>query len=128
MLTVVMYHDVRPLPRTRYPEIRGLQTEKFEGQLDYILKHYTVCCLRQVIAAARGEEPLPHNACVLTFDDGLIDHYLTVFPRLEERGIVGGFFPSGRAVQEHRVLDVHKIHFVLASTRDTESWRKLSLL
>jgi peptidoglycan/xylan/chitin deacetylase (PgdA/CDA1 family) len=118
MLTIVTYHYVRNLPKTRYPKIKGLLTEKFEGQLDYITKHYTVCSLQQVIAAARGEDLLPPNPCLLTFDDGFLDHYLTVFPCLQERRIVGSFYPPARAIEEHKVLDVHKIHFILASTTD----------
>jgi len=118
MLTIVVYHYVRDLPRTRYPKIKGLLTEKFEGQLDYITRHYRVCSMKQVIESWRNGEELPPNACLLTFDDGLLDHYLTVFPRLEERGIVGSFYPPAEAIERHKVLDVHKIHFVLASATD----------
>jgi peptidoglycan/xylan/chitin deacetylase (PgdA/CDA1 family) len=120
MLTIVAYHYVRDLPRTRYPRIKGLLTEKFEGQLDYITKHYTVCSIGQVLSAMRGEDELPPNPCLLTFDDGLLDHYLTVFPRLEERGIVGSFYPPAEAIEKHKVLDVHKIHFILASMEDRQ--------
>lgn len=115
-LTIVMYHYVRDLPRTRFPGIKGLLTEKFEGQLDYVSSHYSVCKLTEVVAASRGEHELPPNACVLTFDDGLADHYQTVFPRLLDRGFTGAFFPPARPVEEHSVLDVHKIQFVLAAT------------
>ena len=122
MLTIIMYHYVRDLPRTRYPEIKGLLTEKFEGQLDYILKHYTVCSVGRIISSMRGEDELPLNPCILTFDDGFIDHYVTVFPRLDARGIVGSFYPPARAIEENRLTNTHKIHFVLASTAD---YRKL---
>jgi peptidoglycan/xylan/chitin deacetylase (PgdA/CDA1 family) len=118
MLTIVMYHYVRDLARTRFPRIKGLLTEKFDGQLDYIARHYAICSLAQVIATMRGEEELPPNACALTFDDGLADHYQTVFPRLIKRGFSGAFFPPGRPVEERCVLDVHKIQFILAGTTD----------
>lgn len=118
MLTIVMYHYVRDLARTRFPEIRGLSTERFEGQLSYLTKHYTMCRPDEVLAAVRGETALPPNACLLTFDDGLSDHYTTVFPRLAERGIAAVFCPAARPLREGRVLDVHMIHFVLASVRD----------
>ena len=118
MLTIVMYHYVRDLARTRFPEIRGLSTHRFEGQLDYLTKHYTVCRPDEVVAAVQGDTVLPPDACLLTFDDGLRDHYTTVFPRLEERGIAAVFCPAVRPVQEHTVLDVHMIHFVLASVHD----------
>ena len=92
MLTIINYHYVRDLSRTRYPQIKGLPTQRFEGQLDYITKHYTVCSVGQVVSALKGEDQLPPYPCLLTFDDGLVDHYVTVFPRLEERGIIGSFF------------------------------------
>lgn len=118
MLTIIMYHYVRDLPRTRHPRIKGLLTLKFDSQLNFFCKHYTICTLSQVIAASQGEEVLPENSCVLTFDDGLADHYQTVFPRLKSRGLVGAFFPPARPVEEKCVLDVHKIHFVLAAADD----------
>jgi len=114
MLTIVMYHYVRDLPHTRFPEIKGLLTRHFEGQLDYIQKHYTVCSFKQILAAARGEEPLPANSCLLPFDDGVSAHYLPVFPRLMDRRITAGFYPPAKPIEEHKMLDVHKIHFILA--------------
>jgi hypothetical protein len=126
ILTIVMYHYVRDLPRTRFPGIKGLLTETFEKQLDHISSHYSICKLTEVVAAVRGEHELPPNACVLTFDDGLADHYHTVFPRLMERGLTGAFFPPARTVEEHCVLDVHKIQFVLATTTNpSELMREL---
>lgn len=118
MLTIVMYHYVRDLRYSRYPRIKGLDTAKFDGQLDYITKHYNVVSLADVIAAGRAGEPLPPNACALTFDDGFIDHYTNVLPRLDARRVQGSFFPSACCIEDNVVLDVHKIHFVLASVED----------
>jgi len=120
LLTVVMYHYVRDLSRTRYPAIKGLLTDKFVGQLDYIQKHYTVVSMQQCIEAYLNNAELADNACLLTFDDGFIDHYLTVFPLLYERGLAGAFFPPAQAILEKKMLGVHKIHFILASTKDID--------
>jgi peptidoglycan/xylan/chitin deacetylase (PgdA/CDA1 family) len=117
-LTIVMYHYVRDLPRTRYPRIKGRTIEEFEGQLDYIQRHYTATTTRAVIEASRGGRPLPSNACLLTFDDGFLDHFTTVFPRLLARGLSGSFYPPAVVARGGRVLDVHKIHFILAATED----------
>lgn len=117
-LTIVMYHYVRDLPRSRYPGLKGRTIEEFEGQLDYIEKHYTVTTTRAVIEAGRGGRPLPPNACLLTFDDGFLDHYAVVFPRLLARGLPGSFYPPAVVATGGRVLDVHKIHFILAATAD----------
>jgi peptidoglycan/xylan/chitin deacetylase (PgdA/CDA1 family) len=69
------------------------------------------------LGAAR--ENLPPNPILLTFDDGYVDHFTNVFPLLEARGIQGCFFPPAQAVLEHTVLDVNKIHFILAVVPDT---------
>lgn len=119
-LTIVMYHYVRDLPRTRYPRIKGLLTRRFEGQLDYLCNHYHVCDEATIVAASRGETELPPRACWLTFDDGLIDHYVTVLPRLLDRRISGSFFPIVRPALHREVLDVHKLQFVLASIDDND--------
>ena len=121
MLTIIAYHYVRDLERSRYPAIKGRRTAEFEAQLDYIHRHYTVVSLRDVVASARGEYTLPEMPCVLTFDDGLADHFDVVLPRLVERGMSGAFFASARPIRENIVLDVHKLHFVLASTPDHET-------
>jgi peptidoglycan/xylan/chitin deacetylase (PgdA/CDA1 family) len=117
-LTIVMYHYVRDLARSRYPGIKSRTIEEFEKQLDYIQKQYTVITTRTVVEASRGGRLLPPNACLLTFDDGFLDHYTVVFPRLLARGLSGSFYPPAVVVAGGRVLDVHKIHFILAVTED----------
>jgi peptidoglycan/xylan/chitin deacetylase (PgdA/CDA1 family) len=117
-LKIVMYHYVRELARTRYPAIRGRDISGFRRQLDYIAAEHTVVTAQQVVAAVKGGEPLPHDAIWLTFDDGYSDHYSVVFPLLHERGWQGSFFPPARTVQDRQLLDVNKIHFILAAVPD----------
>lgn len=114
-LTIVMYHYVRELARSRYPRIKGRTVEEFRRQLDHIASRYTVVTAQQVVAAIRGEDPVPENAAWLTFDDGYLDHYTNVFPLLFERGWQGSFFPPSQTVLNGRLLDVNKIHFILAA-------------
>jgi peptidoglycan/xylan/chitin deacetylase (PgdA/CDA1 family) len=113
-----MYHYVRDLPRTRFPKIKGLLTSDFAGQLDYIQRYYTVCNLEDVRAAVHGEDDLPANACLLTFDDGYADHFHTVFPMLLEREIHGSFFVPACLAEGGKVLQINKVHYILASTDD----------
>lgn len=115
MLTIVMYHYVRDLANTDYPDIKGLTTDDFEGQLDYLERHYTIIDINEVARAATSGSNLDPNLCLLTFDDGFIDHYETVFPRLLARGIPASFYPAKAPLTENIVLDVHKIQFILAS-------------
>jgi peptidoglycan/xylan/chitin deacetylase (PgdA/CDA1 family) len=60
----------------------------------------------------------PDDACLLTFDDGLVEHLELVAPALARRGMTGVFCAAGAAVLERRVLDVQKSQFVLAASDD----------
>jgi len=117
-LTVVMYHYVRDLDRSRYPAIKGLRTSEFREQLEHLRRNYTVVRMEDVAAALVGGEKLPPRAALLTFDDGYIDHYITAFPILMEFGFQGSFFPPAGPVVRGELLDVNRIHFILASMRD----------
>ena len=119
MLTIVMYHYVRELKHSRFPEIRGLSIDLFREQIEFILKHYTVVTMEEVTEVIENSKHgLPNNALLLTFDDGYIDHYTNVFPILNEKKIQGSFFPPAKVVMENKVLDVNKVHFILASVTD----------
>lgn len=110
-----MYHFVRDLKHSRYPQIKGLDLKLFREQIEYLGIHYNFITMEMLIDAIDKNTPLPEKAVLLTFDDAYIDHYLYVFPILNEYKIQGSFFPPVKAVTEHTVLDVNKIHFILAS-------------
>lgn len=118
-VTIVMYHYVRDLDRSRFPAIKGLSIERFCRQLDYMQNRYTPVAAEDLLEAlSSSRKNLPPNPILLTFDDGYSDHFTNVFPVLDARGIRGSFFPSAQAILEHKVLDVNKIHFILAAVND----------
>lgn len=114
-VTIIMYHYVRDLKHSRYPEIKGLSVGLFKEQLKYIMKYYNVIRMEDLIKAIDCNKELPDTSLLLTFDDAYKDHFEFVFPILDELGIQGSFFPPAKAIQEHKVLAVNKIHFVLAA-------------
>jgi peptidoglycan/xylan/chitin deacetylase (PgdA/CDA1 family) len=107
-LTVVMYHYVRDGAR-----VHARTTDEFHAQLEHVARNYTVVGLESVRAG-----DWPEDACLLTFDDGLVEHLDLVAPALARRGMTGVFCPPGAAVLERRVLDVQKSQFVLAASDD----------
>lgn len=115
-LTVVMYHYVRDLKYSRYPSIKGLDVTLFKEQVAFLKKHYSFVTVEEVIAATLGIHKLPSHSILLTFDDAYIDHFTYVFPILKNEGVQGAFYAPVKAVTQHKVLDVNKIHFILAST------------
>jgi peptidoglycan/xylan/chitin deacetylase (PgdA/CDA1 family) len=114
-LTVMMYHYVRdPGDAAEAGSgIPGMTVKAFETQLDELSKQHTFVTWRDVRMALQEEKPLPRSACLLTFDDGIIDHYLNVFKILRARKLSGLFFILDRCENQDLVLG-HKIHFLLA--------------
>ncbi|MCI8773073.1 MAG: polysaccharide deacetylase family protein [Lachnospiraceae bacterium] len=90
----------------------------FRQQIEYMKSHFNIVTMEQVLAAVRERErggPLPEQALLLTFDDGYIDNYTFAFPILQEFGVQGSFFIPGKTFVTHQLLDVNKIHYILAS-------------
>lgn len=130
-LTVMMYHYVRD-PGDEAEQgsgIPGLSVRTFEAQLDALAHQHTIVTWFDVRQAIEGKNPLPNSACLLTFDDGIRDHYINVFKILHNRNLSGLFFVLDRFNGCELTL-AHKIHFLLAklglsALRDA-LWEKLN--
>jgi peptidoglycan/xylan/chitin deacetylase (PgdA/CDA1 family) len=109
-----MYHYIRDLPNSRFPNIKGLDLLYFRKQIEYFENNFRIITVEDVLNNISSNS---NRDCVLlTFDDGYIDHYTNVFPLMVEKNISGVFSMPGRILKEGKVLDVNKIHFLLAST------------
>lgn len=127
-LTIVMYHYVRDSKATRYPGLKILEFSRFIEQLDYLQSHYDIVSVEDVALHFEGKGHLPEQACLLTFDDGYLDHYTNVFPELLRRGIKGAFYPPCLAVKRDEVMEVNKIQLILASAGYDEPERLIAEL
>jgi peptidoglycan/xylan/chitin deacetylase (PgdA/CDA1 family) len=117
-VTIVMYHYVREIKSSRFPGIKGLEIKDFKGQVEFLRHNYNIISVEHLIAAIHEGEKLPPKAALLTFDDAYIDHYMYAFPILHNLGIQGSFYVPAKMIIENKVLDVNKIHFVLATMQD----------
>lgn len=118
---VIMYHYVRRIQESRFPGIKGLELRYFKEQIAFLQQNgFAFIHLDDIIQG----KTLPDRSVLLTFDDGYIDHYMNVFPILEQNGIQGVFSMPAKVIREAKVLDVNKIHFVLASEK-TEAIKAL---
>lgn len=115
-VTIVMYHYVRDLRNSKYPKIKGLELDLFIEQINYFEKKFVFITMEELIDSIYNHSKLPKNALLLTFDDAYIDHYSNVFPILMRKNIQGSFFVPVKAIENNEVLDVNKIHFILASS------------
>ena len=119
-----MYHYTRDLKHSRYPEIKGLDVSMFREQIEFMKQQFNIVSMEQVIEAVERHADLPDKALLLTFDDGYVDNYTFAFPILEEFGIQGSFFIPGKTFATHQLLNVNKIHYILASA-DEKNWLKM---
>jgi peptidoglycan/xylan/chitin deacetylase (PgdA/CDA1 family) len=109
---LVMYHYVRDVDATPYPGIAACSTADFEGQVEHLLRHYEPVEPDALLESVRTGSPLPPAGFVLTFDDGVRDHWDNVLPVLERHGLRGIFAPIGLPYLEGKVPFVQKNQFV----------------
>lgn len=115
VLHVVMYHYVRDLPNTPLPRLKGMLTSTFRQQLCALREHYELATLESALAFLQGTYTPARDLCLLTFDDGLKEHYTEVMPLLVEHDIQGVFFLITSCVEEQRVASVHMNHVLMAT-------------
>lgn len=109
-MKAVMYHYVRQATG-ELPYFRYLHVDDFARQLDWFAENHRFVTLDEFHKACRiGEAP---EGIVLTFDDGLVDHYDSVLPLLKERGLFGFFYICSAPLERRKLLDVHRIHLIL---------------
>ena len=125
-LRVVMYHYVRDLPNTSFPRIKGMLTSDFQQQLAALQNQYEIATLESALDFLQGVYSPSRHLCLLTFDDGLRDHYLEVTPILVDHGVQGLFFIITSCLQEYCLAPVHMNHFLMASL-DFELYRQVFL-
>ena len=111
----IMYHYVRDLKKSNFPGIKGLDVREFENQLIFLSKNYNVISLEDFYL---GNFNPNKKTCVLTFDDGYIDHYEFVLDKLLKYNMKGAFFAPVDVISGNKVLDVNKIHLILASASE----------
>lgn len=124
-VSIVMYHYVRNIRTSRYPNIKGLEYELFKEQIEWMSKNYQFVTVEDIIGCYETGESLPSNAMLLTFDDGYIDNYTYCLPVLKKYHIQGVFYIPGKTFAEKRLLDVNKIHFILACAKKEELYLDL---
>jgi hypothetical protein len=113
-LIVVMYHYIRDYSCTEFPRLNGIDIKEFKHQIDQLIARYEMASIESALSFLKGEYSPQRHLCLLTFDDGLIDHYHYAAPILREKGIEGLFFITTSNLSDKKVLNVHKNHFLLA--------------
>lgn len=118
----ITYHYVRPIKNSKYPNLKGLELNKFVNQLDLLQKKFHIINYDDLCALIKKKKKNYFNKdlCVLTFDDGYKDCIKYVLPELKKRNLSALFFPTVNSSEKKQILDVNKIQFLLAKQKSTK--------
>src|SRR5579883_1511395 len=114
ILRVVMYHYVRDVARTPFPNLKGMLPDDFRHQVAELATQFEMASIESAMDFLTGEYRPRRDLCLLTFDDGLKEHYRDVTPILAEKRIRGVFFLITGCVDERKLAAVHLNHFLMA--------------
>lgn len=114
LLHVATYHYVRDLPRTRFPQIKGMLLNDFREQVKALPNAFEMATLESAVAFLTGKYRPRRDLCLMTFDDGLREHYADITPILAEQRIQGLFFLITSCLEDCVVVSVHMNHFLMA--------------
>lgn len=98
---VLMYHSVADT-FPEYPDQQiVLSTELFEKQLAWLeSRGFETLHLNELQDGLEGKESLPRRAISLTFDDGMLDNWVNVYPLLRKYGMKATFFIATDFIEE----------------------------
>jgi peptidoglycan/xylan/chitin deacetylase (PgdA/CDA1 family) len=118
-LLLVNYHYVRD-DRYPYGGIHPVTLDAFSAQIDRLRARLHLAMPAEAEAFIRGSGGFSSPATLLTFDDGLRDHFSVARTVLEPLGLRGLFFVCSRPLSERRALTVQKIHWLRAMMPPSE--------
>ena len=76
-LNVITYHYVRKIKKSKYSNLKGLEFSLFKKQINFFKKNFEIISMEQFLNEDYNKKK---KNILLTFDDGLNDHYKFVFP------------------------------------------------
>lgn len=109
----VMYHYVRDNKKENTPNLNSLNINDFKKQLDWLENNFTPMSFDEYDNCIKNNNKFPDNKFLLTFDDGLKDHFTYVYPELRKRGLWGQFYINSQVYLEKKPLAVHVTHMIL---------------
>jgi peptidoglycan/xylan/chitin deacetylase (PgdA/CDA1 family) len=115
-----MYHYVRDIKKSKFPNLKALDIKDFEKQISYFRDKFNILNQDSFLEIINKNKVPKKKSILLTFDDGYIDHYKYVFPTLNKNNISGIFYPPVQAIKNNKVLDVNKVHFLLEKEEDRD--------
>lgn len=107
-MKTIMYHYIRNNNK-EYPYFNNLSKKLFKKQLTKLDKKYGI--IEDIKEISKKNKKV-----LLTFDDGFKDHFFAA-KELKKINKIGIFFLPTLPFQSQKILNVHKIHFLLGKIK-----------
>ena len=88
---IVMYHYVREIKNSKFPNLKGLEFEDFKKQINYFINNFNIISHFDLVEILNTKKIPKKKSILLTFDDGYIDHWKYVFPFLKKKKFLDVF-------------------------------------
>lgn len=119
-LLPVIYHYVRAGEDANFPGLHFVSLSGLRHQIEQLGRWFDFPDPEEVRTMLLKKQTPEQSICMLTFDDGLLEHYEQVLPILDQMRIKGAFFISTGPWEDGRMLSVHMVHLLLASASPEE--------
>jgi peptidoglycan/xylan/chitin deacetylase (PgdA/CDA1 family) len=109
------YHYIRPDADDPFPRILGTKTSEFKDQIKMLRKNFQMISLDDVLNLSYKKSKLNNekNSMLITFDDGLSDHF-NAAKILHENEVKGTFFIPTCILKEKLPANPMIIHYSIA--------------
>ena len=101
-----MYHYVREIKNSKYPNLKGLEFKEFKKQINYFCNNFNVLSSEDFVEIVNNKKIPRKPSIFLTFDDGYMDHYKYVIPYLVKKKISASFYPPINAIENNKEINM----------------------
>src|SRR3989338_4734778 len=116
---ILMYHGITAKKDavTNFDN-KHVHIEKFEKQLAYLKKDYNFISMEEFILWHEGEENIPDNAVIMTFDDGYKNTYTNLFPLLQKYNAPAVIFLHTAYIGKKEIAWYDVVAYAIANTKE----------
>ncbi len=121
-LTVLNYHRVDNPDDSGFVSFKpnvSSNPAQFSKQMDYVKRHYSVITSAQLVRWLYGQDKLPSNPLLITFDDGYLDNLTNAYPVLAERELPAVIFLATEYIGKDKPFYWDYLAYLFVHTKKT---------